>query len=123
MGKQKSFRLTRTLSSLLLISFIMFLTAMSATAIPALVKDTNEKSVKAPIAAFDLIPSSTTPLTIKFIDHSTGLPTSWTWNFGDKITSTVRNPVHKYSKAGKYTVSLTVKNAVGSNTLTIILSL
>lgn len=55
------------------------------------------------------------PLTVKFIDKSTGSPSSWSWNFGDKSTSTAQNPVHKYTKAGKYTVSLTVKNAAGSD--------
>ena len=35
-----------------------------------------------------------------------------------KATSTEQNPVHKYTIAGKYTVSLTVKNAAGSNTKT-----
>lgn len=33
--------------------------------------------------------------------------------------STVKNPVRTYSKAGKYTVSLTVKNANSSNNKTI----
>jgi parallel beta-helix repeat protein len=58
------------------------------------------------------------PLTVKFTDKSTKSPTSWSWNFGDKSTSTKQNPVHKYGKAGKYTVSLTAKNTVGSNTKT-----
>jgi hypothetical protein len=31
----------------------------------------------------------------------------------------LKSSAHKYSKAGKYTVSLTVKNAKGSNTKTI----
>jgi beta propeller repeat protein len=56
------------------------------------------------------------PLTVKFTDKSTRSPTSWYWNFGDQSTSTAKNPVHKYTKAGKYTVSLTVKNVAGSNT-------
>lgn len=56
------------------------------------------------------------PLTVKFIDKSTGCPTSWYWNFGDKSTSAAQNPVHEYTKAGKYTVSLTVKNSDISNT-------
>ena len=55
-------------------------------------------------------------LQIQFTDKSTGVPTSWSWDFGDKSTSTDKNPVHTYSKAGKYTVSLTVKNELGSNT-------
>jgi PKD repeat protein len=70
-----------------------------------------------PIAAFKASPTTgKAPLIVKFIDKSTNKPTSLSWNFGDKSTSTTRNPVHKYSKAGKYTVSLTVKNAAGSNT-------
>ncbi len=31
-----------------------------------------------------------------------------TWDFGDGETSTVANPTHKYKKAGKYNVSLTI---------------
>lgn len=70
-----------------------------------------------PIAAFSASPvSGKMPLTVKFTDKSTGSPNSWSWNFGDKSTSTAHNPVLKYTKAGKYTVTLTVKNAAGSNT-------
>jgi beta propeller repeat protein len=58
------------------------------------------------------------PLKVTFTDKSTGSPNSWSWNFGDKCTSTVKNPTHKYSKSGKYTVRLTVKNAAGSNSVT-----
>jgi len=36
----------------------------------------------------------------------------------DKSTSTVKIPVHKYTKAGKYTVSLKVKNTADSSTIT-----
>jgi beta propeller repeat protein len=57
-------------------------------------------------------------LNVVFTDTSTGTPTSWKWSFGDGTTSTIRNPVHAYNKTGKYTVSLTVKNAAGSNTET-----
>jgi len=72
-----------------------------------------------PVAAFSASPTSgKAPLTVKFTDKSTGSPTSWKWSFGDKTYSTAKNPVHKYSKAGKYTVSLTVKNAAGSSAKT-----
>lgn len=71
------------------------------------------------VAAFYASPTSgKVPLTVKFTDKSTGSPTSWYWNFGDKYTSKVKNPVHKYTKAGKYTVTLKVTNAAGSNTVT-----
>jgi YVTN family beta-propeller protein len=74
-----------------------------------------------PVANFSASPTTgKVPLTVKFRDKSTGLPTSWFWNFGDKSTSTARNPVHKYSKAGKYTVILTVKNVAGSDTKTML---
>jgi beta propeller repeat protein len=70
-----------------------------------------------PVAAFSASPTSgKAPLTVKFTDKSTGSPTFWAWNFGDKGTLSAKNAVHKYTKAGKYTVSVTVKNAAGSNT-------
>jgi PKD repeat protein len=70
-----------------------------------------------PIAAFSATPTSgKAPLKVQFTDRSTGTPTSWKWTFGDGTTSTKQNPVHKYSKAGKYTINLTVKNVAGSNT-------
>jgi hypothetical protein len=39
------------------------------------------------------------------------------WNFGDGTNSTLRNPVHAYQKAGNYSVTLTVWNDLGSDTL------
>ncbi|WP_230669779.1 PKD domain-containing protein [Methanosarcina barkeri] len=72
-----------------------------------------------PVAAFTASPTSgKTPLKVKFTDTSTGSPTSWFWKFGDGSKSFLQNPVHKYSKAGIYTVNLTVKNAKGKNTVT-----
>jgi len=72
-----------------------------------------------PVAAFNATPTSgDSPLEVSFTDESTGSPTSWKWSFGDGKYSRKQNPVHTYSKAGNYTVSLTVKNADGSNTTT-----
>ena len=49
-------------------------------------------------------------------------PLSWNWNFGDgswfnttDIAS--RNPVHTYNHIGLFTISLTITNASGSNTV------
>jgi PKD repeat protein len=53
---------------------------------------------------------------VKFTDKSSDAY-YWSWDFGDKTTSTLPGPTHKYIKAGKYTVTLTVKNAAGKNTL------
>ena len=72
-----------------------------------------------PVAAFSASPASgKTPLTVTFTDTSTGAPTKWKWSFGDGASSTIQNPKHKYSAAGKYTVTLTVSNVKGSNTVT-----
>jgi len=57
-------------------------------------------------------------LKVQFTDKSTNNPTSWKWSFGDGTYSTAKNPAYTYSKIGKYTVSLTVKNEKGSNTKT-----
>ena len=62
------------------------------------------------------VTSGYTPLSVAFTDTSTGTPTLWKWSFGDGTNSTDKNPVHTYNKTGKYTVSLTVRNAAGSNT-------
>jgi PKD repeat protein len=58
------------------------------------------------------------PLAVTFSDMSTGIPATWTWDFGDGTTTTERNPSHTFTAAGKYTISLTVTNAGGSNTST-----
>ena len=59
------------------------------------------------------------PLTVQFIDQSTGAITGWLWDFGDNLTtSTERNPSHTYQDTGTYTVSLTVIGPGGSDTET-----
>ncbi|KKH95702.1 hypothetical protein EO95_06225 [Methanosarcina sp. 1.H.T.1A.1] len=58
------------------------------------------------------------PLNVAFTDTSTGLPTSWSWDFGDGATSTEQNPTHIYSAAGTYTAKLTVSNANSTSSKT-----
>jgi parallel beta-helix repeat protein len=59
------------------------------------------------------------PLKVGFTDSSTGSPTAWNWNFGDKTAnSTLKNPTHTYTAAGNYSVSLTVTNGAGNKTVT-----
>jgi len=48
------------------------------------------------------------PRTVVFADDSTGPVTSWSWDFGDGGTSTLRNPSHTYTQPGTYDVTLTV---------------
>ena len=72
-----------------------------------------------PTAGFTGSPTSGSyPLEVQFTDQSAGDPTTWSWTFGDDGTSTAQNPGHTYTEAGAYTVSLTVANADGSDTLT-----
>ena len=56
------------------------------------------------------------PLTVQFIDQSTGEITSWYWEFGNGETSTEQNPSHTYNSTGYFTVSLTVTGPGGSDT-------
>ncbi|WP_181391806.1 PKD domain-containing protein [Methanospirillum lacunae] len=44
------------------------------------------------------------PLSVKFLDKSTGNPKSHYWDFGDGTTSTDSNPVHVYQHDGLYSV-------------------
>ena len=60
-----------------------------------------------PVADFSAsITSGYAPLSVQFTDLSQ-YATSRSWNFGDGTTSTEQNPMHTYSAAGTYTVSLT----------------
>jgi PKD repeat protein len=71
----------------------------------------------APVAQFASdTRTGTAPLNITFTDQSSNTPTSWAWNFGDTGTSTEQNPVHQYTTAGNYTVTLIATNAGGSGT-------
>ena len=58
--------------------------------------------------------------TINFTDASIGSPQSWSWSFqgGTPSTSTSQNPIVTYAISGNYSVTLTVTNANGSNSLT-----
>jgi uncharacterized repeat protein (TIGR01451 family)/CSLREA domain-containing protein len=72
-----------------------------------------------PVAAFTASPvSGTAPLTVTFTDQSTGNPTSWAWAFGDGGSSMAQHPVYTYTLPGIYTVTLTVSNTLGIDTLT-----
>jgi len=61
--------------------------------------------------------SGQAPLLVSFEDTSSGSPTTWSWDFGDGMTSTMQNPVHTYDLIGTYTVSLGVTGPAGTDTL------
>jgi PKD repeat protein len=92
------------------------------TAIP----DTaSQSTVSAPVPDFSAsVTSGEAPLTVTFIDESTGSSNEWKWNFGDGsptidgTTSAYKNPTHTYIKAGIYDVKETAINSAGKNTKT-----
>jgi len=55
----------------------------------------------------------------QFIDETSGNPTAWGWSFGDSGVSDQQNPLHTYTAAGPYTISLTATNAYGTCTKTV----
>jgi PKD repeat protein len=57
------------------------------------------------------------PLAVQFSDASIDA-TSYTWNFGDGTAlSHAKNPLHTYTSAGKFDVSLTATNSFGTTTI------
>lgn len=71
-----------------------------------------------PAASFSVSPSRpTTDDTITFLDKSTdsdGKVVSRSWDFGDGYSSSQKQPTHKYTSAGTYTVKLTVTDDDGA---------
>ena len=55
-------------------------------------------------------------LVVEFQDVSSGNPTSWLWDFGNGITSVLKNPIVLFNSPGEYDVSLQVSNGVYSDT-------
>jgi PKD repeat protein len=68
-----------------------------------------------PVAAFSGTPTTILEgQSVTFTNTSQNAATS-SWDFGDTQTSTEVNPVHVYTTAGTYTVSLTVTNTLGND--------
>lgn len=61
--------------------------------------------------------------TVAFSNNSTGAY-NWHWDFGDNNTSNLPNPVHTYTTAGNYTVSLSINDSscTSNQTISIVLS-
>jgi gliding motility-associated-like protein len=69
-----------------------------------------------PLAGFNLPVACLPAGAAQFNDLSTvtgGTITGWNWNFGDAATSNAQNPLHNYTTAGPFTVSLTVTSNKG----------
>lgn len=70
-----------------------------------------------PVASFSAnTTSGTLPLVVQFTDTSSNNPVAWDWNFGDGTgNSTVKNPIHTFNAVQNFDITLTVTNAVGTN--------
>jgi len=57
------------------------------------------------------------PLTVNFTDLSSGIPTSWSWDFENDgiVDSNVQNPTWIYTSTGNYTVKLTVNDGTNED--------
>lgn len=75
---------------------------------------TEDQLAKVPDAVYNY---SSNLLSVNFLDASTGVPSSYLWDFGDGETSTEVNPVHVYAADGTYTVCLTTTNTCGVDQL------
>jgi gliding motility-associated-like protein len=72
-----------------------------------------------PTAEFSATPiAGCAPLVVKFTDQSTGNPTEWKWDLGNGTVSVFPNPSVTYFNPGTYTITLEVKNAAGTHTVT-----
>ena len=87
----------------------------SLIAVVALLATSCKEKVEKPTARFSYTVDG---MVVTFANATKGDVESYAWNFGDNETSTEKDPVHTYAKAGTYTVSLTAKNAGGENTYT-----
>lgn len=65
--------------------------------------------------------SNAAGLSVKFTDQSENAE-KWKWDFGDGTGSAEQNPAHIYSAAGNYTVSLTVSNKKGMDSISFALN-
>lgn len=55
------------------------------------------------------------PLTVTFLDTSSGTIASWDWDFGDGTSSTLQNPIHTYTFPGNYRATLTIRGPGGTS--------
>jgi PKD repeat protein len=53
------------------------------------------------------------PLAVDFTNRSIGDYSEMRWDFGDGVTSTIKNPVHIYTSGGIYTPTMTISGPVG----------
>jgi len=74
-----------------------------------------ENTSVVPTCKFEIAvkPKEATPNTYFFSTVSNAEVKTWSWKFGDGITSDQKNPEHAYEKTGTYEVSCTITTATG----------
>lgn len=76
--------------------------------------------VSPPQALFSSLTTGVVSSSIQFDSsdsNTSGIPTTYSWNFGDNTMSLLTNPQHIYKSSGTFTVVLTLTNQYGSSTL------
>ena len=72
-----------------------------------------------PVASFTVRQPSPDALALEVVDTSTGGPDTVVWDFGDASGAVVAAPgsavVHEYAAAGRYRITLTATNTLGSD--------
>src|SRR6266581_2055369 len=77
----------------------------------------NVSPVPALVASFSYNPSQPTAgQSVTFTGSATGgvSPYSFSWSFGDGVTSASKSPSHAYSNSGSFTVTLSVSDSLGT---------
>ena len=85
-----------------------------------IIKNSYINIISAPPVSFTTSTVNTCTSTDINFTNTTPNTTTWNWDFGNGITSTIENPVINYFSAGNYTVTLTTTNNLGcTQTLTL----
>ena len=71
-----------------------------------------------PCVNFGSVVASSCSGSVQFTDSTLNSPTTWSWNFGDGNSSSLQNPMHTYTTAGTYQVTLVATNATGTDSIT-----
>ncbi|MBI5219922.1 MAG: PKD domain-containing protein [Bacteroidia bacterium] len=79
---------------------------------------TNYISAKQTIPKFNVLDSTLCfNDSVHFINNTVGDSLAFLWNFGDGNTSSLKNPVYLYADSGLFTISLTVTDSVGCDSI------
>ncbi len=94
-------------------------TKMTATLLPGILLLVMGTPLCAqPAARFTAAPlNGCAPILVQFTDQSAGNPNYWKWDLGNGTTSYLQHPSATYLLPGLYTITLTVKNSAGQDSL------